>query len=224
MNLDLILTPGGRLHLREGDKDRRATLDAWMKRVAAAFSSSQASGLFTLAVTRPDTPPPPSFSFWRDFASRYLTQLCRTPESTRRRIDPIEPPFESELATMLLSAPSMQGGEYLCDDVFRSLWIDLDAWARKEIASSEGGLAYVKGQWIEVDRKKLSEALEHWKQLEANSTMSQCSMKFSAFMVCAINGGLSLFMPFFHQSYDIFNRFVSTRQKTGKQILYIGTG
>jgi len=140
MNYDLALTPAGRLHLREAHDDSGATPDAWMKRVAAAFWSSQAEGLLALAATRPDAPPSPSFSFWRDFACRYLTQLCRTPESVGRRIDPIEPPLESELATMLLSAPPMQGGEYLCTEVFRSLWVDFDAWARKEVASSEDGL------------------------------------------------------------------------------------
>lgn len=40
-------------------------------------------------------------------------------------------------------------------------------WRR--IMASEDDLAYVKGQWIEVDREKLSEALEHWKQVEANA-------------------------------------------------------
>jgi len=85
-------------------------------------------------------PPSPSFSFWRDFACRYLTQLCRTPEFVGELLNPVEPPFESELATMLLSAPPMQGGEYLSVEVFQDLWVDLDSWARKEIAASEGGL------------------------------------------------------------------------------------
>ncbi|MFH1893738.1 MAG: DEAD/DEAH box helicase [Candidatus Zixiibacteriota bacterium] len=141
MNYELTLTPAGRLHLREGDNDIGATPDAWMKRVAAAFSACQASGLFTLTATKPDTPPLASFSFWRDFACGYLTRLCRTPESVGRRIDPVEPPFESELATMLLSAPPMQGGEYLSVEVLRSLWVDLDAWVQEEIAASENGLA-----------------------------------------------------------------------------------
>jgi len=39
----------------------------------------------------------------------------------------------------------------------------------RQIMASEDGLAYVKGQWIEVDREKLSEALEHWKQVEADA-------------------------------------------------------
>ena len=140
MNYDLTLTPTGRLRLREVDDDSGAAPDTWMKRVAAAFSSSQAAGLFALAAARPDAPPPPSFCFWRDFACRYLTQLCRTPELAGKQLDPIEPPLESDLATMLLSAPPMQGGEYLDAEVFCGLWADLDSWALNEIASSKDGL------------------------------------------------------------------------------------
>jgi non-specific serine/threonine protein kinase len=141
MNYDLTLTPAGHLRLREGSDDNGQVPDTWMKRVAVAFSSSQPGGLFALAATRPATPPPPSFAFWRDFACRYLTQLCRTPESIGDRLHPIEPPVESELATLLLSAPPMQGAEYLSIEVFRDLWADLDGWARQQIAASKDGLA-----------------------------------------------------------------------------------
>ncbi len=156
MNYDLKLTPYGRLRLLEGSGDTGATPDAWMKRVAAAFSSSPAEGLFALAATRPDAPPPSSFSYWRDFACRYLTQLCRMPEFVGKPLPPIEPPFESELATMLLSAPPMQGGEYLNVEIFCDLWVDLDSWARKEIAASKDGVtAWLKkhaAMWHQVGR------------------------------------------------------------------------
>ncbi|HID78077.1 MAG TPA: hypothetical protein EYP56_19050, partial [Planctomycetaceae bacterium] len=33
------------------------------------------------------------------------------------------------------------------------------------IMASDNGLAYLKGQWVEIDRERLSEALEHWKQV-----------------------------------------------------------
>ena len=56
LGYDLTLTPAGRLLLRESGDDVEAISDAWTKRVAAAFSSSQASGLFALAATRPDVP------------------------------------------------------------------------------------------------------------------------------------------------------------------------
>ena len=140
MNHDLTLTPTGRLRLREGDDDIGAEFDTWMKRVAAAFFTSQSAGLFALAATRPDIPPPPSLCFWRDFVCLYMTQLCRTPELAGKQLDAIEPPLESELATMLLSAPPMQGGEYLNLEVLRGLWVDLDLWVHNEIASSKDGL------------------------------------------------------------------------------------
>lgn len=141
VNYDLTLTPSGRLLIQEGDDDGADTTDAWMKRVAVAFSVSTSTGLFSLAAARPDAPPSPSLSFWRDLACRYLTELCRAPESAGNRIDPVDPPSESEFASMLLSAPPMQGGEYLSVDVFRRLWGDLDAWARKEIAATNDGLS-----------------------------------------------------------------------------------
>jgi non-specific serine/threonine protein kinase len=144
MSCDLSLTPAGRLRLREIGTDAGAPTDAWTKRVAAAFSSSPAAGLFALGVARPEAPPAPAVSFWRDFACSFLTQLCRTPESTGDRIDPVDPPPESELATLMLSAPPMQGGEYLSVEVFQKLWTDLDAWVRKEITASAAGLS----EWL----------------------------------------------------------------------------
>jgi hypothetical protein len=40
-----------------------------------------------------------------------------------------------------------------------------EAEVRKLLAGSDG-LAFLKGQWVEVDRARLSQALEHWKGLE----------------------------------------------------------
>ncbi|KJS32868.1 MAG: helicase [Desulfatitalea sp. BRH_c12] len=143
MRIELILTPAGRLRLQH-DNDSSAAPDAWLTRVAAAFTSSQAAGLFALAATRPVIPPPPSFNFWRDFASRYLTQLCRTPEAAGNQLGPIEAPGESEMALMLLNAPAMQGAEYLSLAVLADLWGQLDAWVQQEIAGSRISLA----QWL----------------------------------------------------------------------------
>ncbi|MFH1732474.1 MAG: DEAD/DEAH box helicase [Planctomycetota bacterium] len=153
---DLVLTPAGRLLLREGEANGAEASDAWTKRAAAAFASCGAAGLFSLAATRPDAPPPPSFSFWRDLACRYLTELCRTPESAGDRLDPIKPPPESELVPMVLSAPPMPGGEYLSSEVLRNLWADLDAWVQNEVAKSRAGPAgWLKkhaAMWHQVGR------------------------------------------------------------------------
>ena len=140
MHFDLILTPTGRLRLQQNDDDRTAAPDSWLKRAVAAFSISPAEGLFTLAATRPEAPPSPSFTFWRDFGCHYLTRLCRTPETVDNQIDPIEAPGASELSAALLSAPPMQGAEYLSVEVLGGLWGQLDDWVRREIAASKDGL------------------------------------------------------------------------------------
>ncbi|MBN2034537.1 MAG: DEAD/DEAH box helicase [Deltaproteobacteria bacterium] len=111
-----------------------------MKRAADAFSSCQACGLFALAASNPDTLLPPSLSFWRDFASCYLTLLCRTPESAGAPVDPVDPPGSSEIEGMLFGAPPMQGGEYLNALSIQDIWIDLDEWVRREISLSGTGL------------------------------------------------------------------------------------
>lgn len=126
MHVELILTPAGSLRFQQSKDDSGVTVDTWMAKVAAAFASSQAEGLFALATARPEVPPPASFGFWRDFGCRYLTRLCSTPASGGHRIDPIEVPVEAELAILLLSAPPMQGAESLNVKVSGDLWTQLD--------------------------------------------------------------------------------------------------
>ncbi|MFV0279065.1 MAG: SNF2 helicase-associated domain-containing protein, partial [Parahaliea sp.] len=44
-----------------------------------------------------------------------------------------------------------------------------------ELMAAGDGLAFIKGQWIEVDQEKLNEALAHWKKLEAQASSSGLS-------------------------------------------------
>ncbi len=39
----------------------------------------------------------------------------------------------------------------------------------EELLAAESGLAFIKGRWVEVDRELLSEALDHWKNVEAEA-------------------------------------------------------
>jgi SNF2 family DNA or RNA helicase len=39
----------------------------------------------------------------------------------------------------------------------------------QELLAAENGLVLLKGKWVEVDREQLSQALEHWKQVERES-------------------------------------------------------
>ena len=43
-----------------------------------------------------------------------------------------------------------------------------DEW--EALLDGEDGLVLLRGQWVEVDREKLSEALDHWKEVEAQAT------------------------------------------------------
>jgi non-specific serine/threonine protein kinase len=121
-----------------------------------AFASSPAEGLFALATERFDAPLAPSLSYWRDFAGCYLTGLCHTPDTVGAQLGEIPPPTSSELATLLLCVPPMQGAEYLSEGAFLHLWSDLDAWVRGEVASCGQGLSgFLKQQaplWHQVGR------------------------------------------------------------------------
>jgi len=142
---EIAVSPSGRLLPRGGQADAGGGADAWTRKVSAAFKADRSAGLFSLAATQPASPPPPTLAYWQDFAGRYLTELCRTPESAGERLDPVEPPEDGELAGLLLRAPPMLGGEYLGMEVLRTLWSDLDAWVRDEVARAGDGLA----AWLE---------------------------------------------------------------------------
>ena len=147
--MDLALTPSGRITVyRTADvaEDASATTqeartDGPLGRVAKALAKSQAEGLFLLATERFEGPLPPAASYWREFAARYLTSLCHTPEVAGMELEAIEPPTYAELATLVLSVPPMQGAEYLGEATLLNAWHDLDAWTRAAVATGGEGLS-----------------------------------------------------------------------------------
>jgi len=153
-NYDLILSPNG--HPRWQNGTDAPPEDPWAKRVASAFSVGHSAGLFTLAASDPHAEQPPSLHFWREFARAYMTELCRTPPTGKGQPASINPPTEAELATTVLSAPPMQGGEYLTTDVLRDLWSYLDEWVRNSVAESDTGFDAWLGKkaksWHQVGR------------------------------------------------------------------------
>ncbi|NLE39328.1 MAG: ATP-dependent helicase, partial [Pirellulaceae bacterium] len=147
--MELVLTPAGHLLLEAVSTDAadtkaaggEASRDERFDRVVKAFAQDRSRGLFSLAAENLRDAPTPAFHYWRDFAAKYLAELCRTPETADARIEPIVPPNDSELGFMVLGAPPMRGAEYLTISVLQSLWTDLDNWARGEIASRDDGLS-----------------------------------------------------------------------------------
>lgn len=163
MTLDLAFTPSGRLIIHQPEEDREGvgerqnvTPDGSLTRFVKAFKSGSAEGLFVLATHRLDQGLGPSFGYWRDFAARYLSQLCQIPDGADAGIGEIPTPGPDELASMLLSVPPMLGAEYVSQDSLEDLWRDLDTWVRAQITSGGNGLAgFLREQaplWHQVGR------------------------------------------------------------------------
>ena len=141
MDCELAVSPSGQVRIRPAEGQDADGADSAARRLIEAFSAGQAEGLFALAAGRLEASLPPPLAFWRDFAGRYLTELCHTPQGADGAIEAIAPPSPAELATLLLSAPPMRGGEYLAAEVFERAWRELDAWVRGEASSFDGGLS-----------------------------------------------------------------------------------
>ena len=146
MSIVLAFTPARRVIAVESAAVQGTLLDIGAERegsrsgtkIAKAFARSQAEGLFTLATEKLDATLPPSMSYWRAFAGRYLTELCRSPHTNG---EATAAPEAAELDALVLSAPPMQGAEYLNSDALAEVWSDLDAWVRAEGMAFDGGLA-----------------------------------------------------------------------------------
>ncbi|MBN2217306.1 MAG: hypothetical protein JW719_08010, partial [Pirellulales bacterium] len=165
MVLDLAFTPSGRLTVVELASDSNdatlhghvdAAFDGRLIKVARAFEVGQGAGLFLLATERFDASLPPALGFWRNFAARYLTALCHTPESVGAGLEVVPPPDAAERATIALSVPPIQGAEYVNESSLAGVWESLDAWVRGEVAATTGGLSeFLKRRaplWHQVGR------------------------------------------------------------------------
>ena len=99
MSIDLAFTPSGHLTTIESTDVERgfsasssiATAGPGIDKAVKAFASCQAEGLFVLATARFEGFLAPSFAYWRDFAVRYLTELCHTPQTADTELDAIAP-------------------------------------------------------------------------------------------------------------------------------------
>ncbi len=155
MAYEFALTPQGHVVPLGGESEDTGLQDDWTEAVVRAFSETSPAGLFAMAAARPAAPLAPSTTYWRDFACRYLGELCRTPDVEGVEPDPIDPPY-AELTEMLLSAPPMRGAEYLSTDVLGTIWRSLDEWARSDMAAFGKGLnAWLKHRaplWHQVGR------------------------------------------------------------------------
>jgi superfamily II DNA or RNA helicase len=147
----LSLTPAGHLVLLQdaSPSGYRA------KEIRNAFTVAPSAGIISLAggAAAPDWPL--AWSYWRDFGSRYLTQLCQSSPATGLP-EPLAPLTPAEAALLALNLPPMPGAEYGTPDLFATLWQTLDDWVRSSIKQDTDGLAGFLHQyapaWKQVGR------------------------------------------------------------------------
>ncbi|MBX9668111.1 MAG: DEAD/DEAH box helicase [Candidatus Obscuribacterales bacterium] len=151
---EISLSPSGRLLLAGFESEVSSKPDSWIKKLFDAFKLNQSAGLFALGASRPTNPVSPSISYWREFACRFLTELCQTPDSTEA--ESIAIPALPDLEKMVLNAPPMRGAEYLSTNLLSRLWSGLNEWVQQEVESSNASMSnWLKEhapQWHHVGR------------------------------------------------------------------------
>ena len=157
--MDIRLTPAG--HLRwEPSGDEAAPIgsappidEERVHSIRSAFQADWREALFTLAAEKTPVQDLPGLRYWQQLAERYLTGLCHAPEEAERF--EVEPPTPADCAHFILTAPPMQGGEYLGEDVLQRIWERLDEWVHEAVAAAGGLAAFLQGRapgWHQVGR------------------------------------------------------------------------
>ena len=126
-----LLTPQGHLLVVPGS-EAPSLPAALQQRLANAFALGSGHGLLHLGAAEVGSILPPSWAWWRDFAARFVTALCATPEGGA-----IAVPDGETFDRLIADAPPMTGVEYLTTEVLRALWKDLDTALRNELATSK---------------------------------------------------------------------------------------
>ncbi|MDK3022848.1 DEAD/DEAH box helicase [Cupriavidus taiwanensis] len=130
------LTPGG--HLLAVPEDAAPIMaDEVRLRLGRSFALGSGHGLLHLGAAEVGRILPPAWAWWRDFAARYVTALCATPEGGEIMI---ETPAATDLDALIADAPPMTGGEYLTPDVLATLWDEIDTALHKELATANVSL------------------------------------------------------------------------------------
>ena len=93
------LTPHGHLALTE-DRDAPALDPEFARRLQDAFARGSGQGLLQLGAGEVGTVIPPVFSYWREFAVRYVTALCTQPDLEASLEPRIAAPSDAELDSL----------------------------------------------------------------------------------------------------------------------------
>ena len=148
--MGIRLTPAGRLRWEPSGNE---AAPAGSSSLHSAFETDWREALFTLAADKIPTQDMPSVRYWQQLVERYLTGLCHVPEDAESF--EVEPLTSADCAHWILTAPPMQGGEYLSEGTLQRIWERLDGWVRETVTSTGGLAAFLQRRapkWHQVGR------------------------------------------------------------------------
>jgi SNF2 Helicase protein len=137
----LRLTPQG--HLVAEDQEDAPEIGTQVRaRLTEAFAQGSGYGLVRLGAGEVGQALSPVFVWWRAFATRYVDALCLNASGREDDVTlPVVPvPKAGELASLVLSAPMMEGAEYLTEAVLVALWDETAQAFAAALAASGTGL------------------------------------------------------------------------------------
>ncbi|HKT30612.1 DEAD/DEAH box helicase [Dyella sp.] len=127
------LMPSGHL-LAVPENAAPLSADDIQLRLGTAFALGAGHGLLHLGTAEVGRSLPPAWAWWRDFAARYVTALCATPEGGEMAV--VTPSLD-DLDAVIADAPPMTGGEYLSPEVLATLWGEIDIALRQELTAAK---------------------------------------------------------------------------------------
>jgi non-specific serine/threonine protein kinase len=144
------LTPIGQLRWAASEDE---TVAGEFASLQQAFQADWCEGLFILAADKLNLENAPTLRYWQSLAERYLTGLCHIPGTTASF--EVAAPSLADYASLVLTAPPMEGGEYLSDTVLQNIWETLDDWVHKAVAATGGLETFLQRRapkWHQVGR------------------------------------------------------------------------
>jgi non-specific serine/threonine protein kinase len=131
----LALTPRGHLLFTAEDGTVQSPIEL-LPRLERAFARGSGHGLLELGAAEVGTTLPPDFNYWRDFAARLVTSVC-TDADFEAHHAAISAPAIEDLEVLAAAAPPMTGTEYITASVLETLWAQIAAAFRSELAESK---------------------------------------------------------------------------------------
>lgn len=138
--LELAVSPAGHVYLESLPAAVDLPDATIAKRIRERFTVGGATGLLHLGAVELGSTLAPSLAWGRELAHLFMTRLCAIPDLENQWASSELPAPRDELARLAAAVPPLTGAEYVDVDRLESLWADLQAVAREQIAAAGGHL------------------------------------------------------------------------------------